>query len=311
MSNKDWQIGPVLKDKMGSQGTLFRGGTKYSSPKRFPKGYTPERQAEVADAVVRPSVTVNVRTGTTKQYGTASKEFKDRFVRTSGDMSTAPMVHDSRQPVRDLVDNIARSTVPVEHLSGVQFRFNASREQLGATAAAHWDPGGDAMTKGGPVIRLGPGTERTNIAIHEIGHHVSHTMEGNTFPRDENGHSGPEEAHADNYAETHFRDNKGNPQSRGTYGGGQFAGHIQRTESFWDGYHKQRDSSMYRDYVARENEKYYGAWPEEKIHPDDSQDVPLIEKEWISPDDRARGVKPEININPDAEPEHWSSKYAW
>lgn len=114
---KDWDVGPVLKDKMGSQGTLFRGGTKFSSDKRYPRGYTPERQQEVADAVVQPSTKVYTDArGTQVSHGTQSANFKDRKVRGSGDMS-APMEHESRQPVRDLVDNIARSTVPVEDLT--------------------------------------------------------------------------------------------------------------------------------------------------------------------------------------------------
>lgn len=39
-----------IKDKPGSQGVLFRGGTELSD-ERWPRGYTPERQAEVVDAL--------------------------------------------------------------------------------------------------------------------------------------------------------------------------------------------------------------------------------------------------------------------
>ena len=39
-----------IKDKPGSQGVLFRGGTELSDD-RWPRGYTPERQAAVVDAL--------------------------------------------------------------------------------------------------------------------------------------------------------------------------------------------------------------------------------------------------------------------
>lgn len=292
MSNKDWQVGPVLKDKMGSQGTLFRGGTKYSSPQRFPRGYTPERQAAVRDAVK------------SSESGPVT------------DMQDFIAGHKQRLKI---ADTIARSTVPHQHLQGVQWAHVRPWERLTAateanpndSAGAYFKPHRNRPDAG--MIAVREPYQDTSTVIHELGHHISY-LQGTEHSRNysyEHEHGGTEEAFADNYAEQHFRDRKGNPVERGTYGGGQYAGRIQRSNEFWEGYHKQRDSSMYREHVERENEKYYGAWPEEKIHPDDSQDVPLIEKEWISPDDRARGVKPEININPDAEPEHWSSKYAW
>lgn len=312
MASKDWQVGPVLKDKAGSQGTLFRGGSKYSSDKRYPRGYTPERQAEVADAVVQPSVKNHFNRPREISTGTQSTNFKDRRVTVGLQPVKYPEGYrmESRQDTRRLVDNIARSTVPVEHLSGVQFRTNHSDQMLGENVAGHYSRRGDAMSKGEPVIRLREGYVAGHTAIHEIGHHVSHGIVGNEHPYDENGHSGPEEAWADNYAEEHFRDSKGRQVEKGTYGGGQFAGHIQRTEGFWKGYHKDRDNSLYHASVDAQNEDYYRRYPEEKVHPGNTVQDPLITKSWVSEEDfKKHGERPEIDINPEAE--HWSHKYVW
>lgn len=311
MSKKDWQVGPVLKDKLDSQGTLFRGGTKYSSDKRYPKGYTPERQAEVADAVVRPSVQNYLNKPAETSTGTQSKHFKDRRV-TVGLNPDYPKGYrmESAQPTRNLVDNVARSTVPVEHLRGVQFRTSASEAMLGEKVAGHYDKRGDAMTNGDPVIRLKEGADSTSTAIHEIGHHVSQAHEGNIHPYDEHGFSGPEEAWADNYAEEHFRDPKGKQEQRYTYGGGPWGGHIQRSDEFWSSYGKNRSWGLNRASTAAQNEEYYQKYPEEKVHPDNTMDEPLIHKSYVNPDDYKAGHdKPELAINPEAE--HWSSKYAW
>lgn len=302
MSQKDWQVGPVLKSKPNSQGTLFRGGTKYSSDKRFPRGYTPERQAEVADAVVQPSHKVFFNKPNETSTGTASDHFKDRRV-TVGLNPKYPEGYrmESRQETRRLVDTVARSTVPVDHLRGVQFRTNSSDQMLGqSNVSGHYDQRGDAMSHGDPVIRIREGRAAGSIPIHEIGHHVSSTQ-GNpwksnySYSSEDGGH---EEAFADNYAEQHYRDRKGRSTDVGTYGGGKYAGRIERSDEFWDGYHKNRSSAMYSAHVDRENAKYYKKYPEQQQHPDGSMDVPLIEKPWTG-----EGETPTTNINEDALPE--------
>jgi len=260
MSNKDWQVGPVLKDKLGSQGTLFRGGTKYSAPGRFPKGYTPERQKEIADAVVRPSTTVSFRTGTTHQFGTDSKEFKDRKIRGSGDMSTAPLYHESRQHVRSLVDNVARSTVPVQHLSGVQFRTGESTvphldrgkdpKDAATFVAGHYDRSGDALSRGAPVIRVRPGQEQSETPIHEIGHHVSHTEDPRRALYRSPEMQGREEGRADDYAHEHYRNPEGmaRPDTfKKIYAGGIRS--ERRTNAFYNAYHGVRGTQDPMDRV--------------------------------------------------------------
>lgn len=317
MAKKDWQVGPVLKDKPGSQGTLFRGGTEYSSDKRYPRGYTPERRNEVAEAVVRPSITVDTSLQKTQSddrvisTGTQSKHFKDRKVNYGVVDGKPHLANESAQPTRNLVDNIARSTVPVEHLNGVQFRTNVGQEQLGhVTTAGHYSRAGDALSKGDPVIRLGPGYERESVAIHEIGHHVS-SVEGNEWKKNYSFTSpegGQEEAFADNYADTHFRNSKGKPESRGTYGGGEHAGHIERSPEFWGGYRTNRHYAP-DGYVERENKKYFSAFPEEQMHPDGSMDQALIHREREYGGYDKKSGKQEIrdslgDVNEDAIPTH-------
>jgi hypothetical protein len=309
VAKKDWQVGPVLKDKVGSQGTLFRGGTKYSSDRRYPKGYTPERRDEVAEAVVRPSVRNYTNKPQEQFTGTQSGYYKDRMVRTSGDMS-APMVHDSAQATRNLVDTIARSTVPTAHLSGVQFRTNASEYQLGANVAGHHDSQGDALSKGDSVIRLKGGAEATSTTIHEIGHHVSnqqgHAWRANySFDAPEGGQ---EEAYADNYADQHYRDRKGRPEPRGIYGGGPYGGRIERSDEFWGGYRANRHYAPDK-VIDAENSRYFRHFPEEQQHPDGSVDVPLIHRErdygrYDPETGRTRSTDSLGDLNDEAIPSH-------
>jgi hypothetical protein len=299
MSKKDWQVGPVLKEKAGSQGTLFRGGTRYSSDARYPRGYTPERQAEVREQI-QPT-------------------------RLSGSFDPVG----SQQQRARIADTVARSTAPVAHLQGLQWAHVNPGEAItvGDTAAGAYfesrdvKEGSVAAERAGGVYRspamvaVKPEYDRTGTVLHEIGHHVSHEIEQTEHSRPgnyshESAHGGAEEAFADNYAEQHFRDRRGRQVERGTYGGGQWAGRIQRSESFWKSYHQNRDNTLYHASVDKQNEDFYRKWPEEKPHPDGSMDVPLITKEYVSEDDHARGVKPESDINYEALP-HWSHKYSW
>jgi hypothetical protein len=282
MSKKDWQVGPVLKEKLNSQGTLFRGGTQYSSDARYPRGYTPERQAAVREQI----------------KGTDWQRPADEAL-------------DAHLQRNRIVDTVSRSTVPVEHLQGLQWGHAAKGQQItstGNSAGAYFKGNGDA-----PMIGVKHGMERTSVPIHEIGHHVSHAIEGTEHSQNysyESGHGGTEEAFADNYEQEHYRDRKGRQVEVGTYGGGQFAGHIQRSESFWKSYHQNRDNTLYKASVDRQNEEYYKKWPEDRVHPGGSQDVPLITKQYVSEDERKRGIIPEIDINDEALP-HWSHKYSW
>jgi uncharacterized protein YhbP (UPF0306 family) len=296
MSSKDWEVGPVLKDKLGSQGTLFRGGTKYSSPQRFPRGYTPERQAEVRAAV----------------QGTDTRLYDDEVL----------PAHLQRTRI---ADTVARSTVPVAHLQGLQWAHVGEGQAIdhadtaaGAYFRSHEvKEGSVTATRTGslrstPMIAVKPEYDRDSTVIHEVGHHVSHTVAGNDHRYDENGHSGAEEAWADNYAEQHYRDKSGKPVEQGIYGGGQFAGHIQRSDQFWDSYAKNRTWGVSKASNDAADEDYYRKYPEERTHPDGTYDAPLIHKEYASQGEEHTTEQP-MRINDDAYPEDtpWHEKYKW
>lgn len=263
MAEKDWQVGPVLKNKLGSQGTLFRGGTKYASPARYPRGYTPERQAEVREAVQPAPFTAKTNT------------------------------------IHPVVDTLARSTAPAEHLKNVKWAVaepgqaltSAEAQGKESVAGVYLPPWTE---EGQSTIALKPYATRSSTVLHELGHHRSYMLDNPwqkkySYEAPEGGH---EEAFADNYAEQHFRDQRGRPVDRGTYGGGQWAGRIQRSDEFWGGYHSHRDNTMYRASVAEQDEEYFRRYPEER-----HGDEPLLTKEWISEDDRKRGVKSTTEIN--------------
>lgn len=311
MANEEWHVGAVLKNKLNSQGTLFRGGTKYSSPERFPRGYTPERRNAVAEAVVRPSITVDTRLQRTQSddrvfhTGTQSSHFKDRRVNYGVVDGKPHLANESAKPTRDLVDNIARSTVPLEHLSGVQFRTNAEQGVLGHNVAGHYSRAGD------PVIRLGPGYERETTTIHEIGHHVS-SVEGNEWKQNyshASSEGGHEEAYADNYASEHFRNKRGQAEPRGTYGGGPYAGVIQRSPEFWDGYRKNRDHSHVAAQTRAADAEYYKRHPEEEVHPGNTVQDALMEKDHTY-DNNGREIAASVGeLRQEALPPHDWSKY--
>lgn len=186
MSQKDWQMGPVLKNKAGSQGTLFRGGTKWSSDQRFPRGYTPERGHAVNDAF--------------------------RFNVYSGDDL-------DQHNYRRIVDTIARSTVPIEHLAprkshtGQEYPIDVQshygvlpKGTHGRYAYLH--PEADVWNFH-DQLAIQPYATGTSTVIHELGHHVS-ALQGQ--PHSAPGtleNKGREEAFADDYAHEHYRDRKG------------------------------------------------------------------------------------------------------
>jgi hypothetical protein len=255
-----------IKGKPGSQGTLFQVTDKglLNPDQRWPKGYTPERKNAVADAVVRPSIHVNYRpnhTGDDREVrtGTRSTEYSDRKVNYGVVNGEPHVANESRQHVRDLVDNIARSTVPLEHLGGVQWRHNAEshlgNNDPGVTTQAHWDRTGDALSKGDPVIRMRRGTEGGYVPIHEIGHHVSYN-EATEHSQYRTGYQqGSEEAFADRYAFEHFREpgsRRTGPQpmqALRTYPTPQ--GDPQRSMNFASAYHAGRGDIPVADPFAK------------------------------------------------------------
>lgn len=290
--SKDWDVRTNLNSTPGSQGTLFSGGTKHMSDERFPRGYTPERKAEISNAMFRVDPEHNT--------------LRDHLY-TGGTRA-------DNAPKRNLIDTVSRSTVPVEHLQPKaptrQLAFwTHHRSGDGTLGDEHEGHAGhyNRAPRGFDGIRhdivIDPAHTRGSTIIHEIGHHVSNLTDqphsGVRTPETQ----GAEESFADNYAQTHFRDRRGKREIVPTYGGGRFAGHIDRPEEFWQSYHAHRDNSLLRADINARNEEYLKDYPEERQHPDGSFDEPLIHKSYVSEDEKKRGVKAEIEgINPEARP---------
>jgi len=186
MSTKDWQVGPTLKDKPGSQGTLFRGGTKYSSDKRYPRGYSPERGHAVNDAF---------------RYNVYSSEDLDDH------------------SYRRIVDTIARSTVPIEHLAPrknlyateypIEVQSHHGVLPKGTHGQYSYLPHDVDVHNFHDKLAIQPYATGGSTVIHELGHHVS-AMQLQPHSAPEGLHmKGREEAFADDYAHEHYRDRKG------------------------------------------------------------------------------------------------------
>lgn len=176
VNGEQFRMHTNIGPQSGSQGTLFQGGY----PKNWPRGYTPERMHEVVNATVHSGL----------------------------DPSTD---HPSRSAETAQVRNtVARSTVPVEHLRDVSWYNNSSVTEGGTRGKYIGAPRNP--TRAQIHIASGAGAEMT--PIHEIGHHVSATVDKNLSAQyDSPSRRGAEEGYAENYAETHFRDRRGNRQA--------------------------------------------------------------------------------------------------
>jgi hypothetical protein len=205
---KGWTVSTNVKANPGSQGTLFQGGSEQMSDRRYPKGYTPERLAEVRPAIMGNPYNIRDRIIGGKHHSTAPQR-------------------------RDVIDTVARSTVPAEHLQGAQFFPGQHSLSLpGEEAAA------GIYKVAQKSISILKGYEKEDTVIHEIGHHVSHQSEqhgGYATPAQQ----GTEEAHADNYAAEHYRDEKGRQRKVYTYGLGIRT--KTRPEEFYAAYDQTRE----------------------------------------------------------------------
>lgn len=201
-------LGPsfVLRSNMkaaeGSQGTLFQGNTP--SPghggQPWPRGFSPERRARVTEALgwYSPALGGN------------------RGQKTRGDGAAIRSVSLG-------LENVARSTVPVTDLRGVDVRFGADAWQMGSGSSrgvyrrnAYLVTGRDS-----PAIHVSRGNEMTPSVIHELGHHVS-SMRGTAHSQAVSSvrtpaQRGQEEGFADKYADEHYR-NLGKPRSQDKHG---------------------------------------------------------------------------------------------
>lgn len=224
-----WDVRTNIKAKPGSQGTLFQGGSEQMTDAKWPRGYTPGRLA-IARAAADP-------------HGMYSRGEHDKSDNRFG---TGPQR-------RDLIDTIARSTVPAEHLQDVKFypgqndldynrpKDSGSKFVTGGTYTRKGSQRG-AMTYRENEISIRRGNEANSVPIHEIGHHVSHES-GNHGGYDSSMERGKEEAFADDYASRHYR------PKRGEFYGGQWeyamgARDERRTDTFYSSYHASRQTPM-------------------------------------------------------------------
>lgn len=183
-----WDVRTNMKAKPGSQGTLFQGGSEQMTDAKWPRHYTPERLHEVRQ-VVAPG----------------RKSFRD-----------LPGMGALGRPgeVRKLIDNIARSTVPGEHLQRLQFEPNKSKADMTVGAGDSQILAGGIYTKppsnnpnSSGLLRVRRGAADSEVAIHEIGHHASYLAGRPKLTT--RTQLGQEEAKADAYAQAHFRDRRG------------------------------------------------------------------------------------------------------
>lgn len=233
-----WDLRSNIKAQPGSQGTLLRGDQfELNQTRRWPKGYTPERQAEVREAVV----------GRLSQ----SQPLSNAVGRGFGPIR------------RNLIDNIARSTAPAEDFQGIRFApgqragtrlptaFSSYRagEMQSAGNVGEYHPHGDVLDRRGapvgegrrhspapsdPTILVLRGHEKGDVPIHEIGHHVSSMRDTEHSGFYTERLQGQEEAAADEYAQEHFRDRRGRRTEVPEYHMGG------RTAPFHDAYHRER-----------------------------------------------------------------------
>lgn len=201
-----------MKDKPGSQGTLFQVRDKglLNPQQRWPRGYTPERSREVEQA-----------------------------------MRTVPVTHpdhmeDSHEPGEyhemgryrpQLLDVVKRSTVPTEHLEGLREIHGEAGQGHDAT---YWP---NKRTIGIDMTGKSTGEkpeDQAKALVHELGHHFHMNREPLQSMEDTNRlamehasrdkaswqaaptssgiamaankvRPGVDEAHADNYLTEHYR----------------------------------------------------------------------------------------------------------
>ncbi len=147
MADEAYDLRSNIKGKPGSQGTLFQVKDKglLNPAQRWPRGYTPERQAEVRGALSDVPVTSS----------------RIRNVEGLGGVTR------SREARARVEDTVARSTIPTEHLSGLTRVHD--RPQQGH-AATYW-PGTHEVG-----IDMLSGKDKVDRSlVHELGHHYDTT----------------------------------------------------------------------------------------------------------------------------------------
>ena len=212
MAKEQWDLRSNVKNKPNAQGTLFSGGAAQMNPeKRYKKGYTPERQHAVGEAL---------RGWGVNDYRTPEYDLpRDQ--------------HDYRPDLGPhalaALETLKKSSIPPEHLKNLRINV-VDRHDEGSGAIQHGldeDVLGEYHALSRKTVMhttVAPGSVwgkqvprkvvthgEINVGhdsgpwtlIHEVGHHVSGTT-GTPHSEYNDAHTrGSEEAFADNYADKH------------------------------------------------------------------------------------------------------------
>ena len=182
-AKQDWDLRPSMKDKPGSQGTLFRAPVSLRKPEaRYPRGYTPERYRAVANAVNRSIVLDGER----KVQPDPSRK-----------------AHTTSRHV--LIQNLARSTIPVKDIQDINVWELNSRVAEGGGGRPAYLGKYIHRTKTGRMIRVRAGYEGRPTVIHEMGHKKSEDLDNPHHWETDARSLGHEEGFADNYVYQHYR----------------------------------------------------------------------------------------------------------
>lgn len=240
--SREWDMRPNLNTNQFAQGTLFSGGERTPT---YHRGYSPERR----DAV--RSHTAVYASGPYPQRHAGANE---------------------------MLDNLARSTVPLEHLK-YPLQIHATEPEAShapedfknGTAIGLHTPRSD-FGPNGAVIDVLPQHTRDSVLIHEVGHHAS-MLEGNehSLHYSRQGQTGGrEEAYADDYAAEHYRDRRGRSQPRGDYYMGN------RNSVFRDSYLVHRKTGP--DAEHRVDERRRGSMSQHEYEGGLRGQLPLLDK---------------------------------
>lgn len=143
MTESNFDLRSNIKGKPGSQGTLFQvtGKSALNPTLRWPRGYSPERQAEVHSALKATPID------------------PPDYMEDEHEPGDYKALHAYAPRVRD---TIARSTVPAEHLQGLKY-IHGHPDQ--GTDGTYWPRRRElAVDMNQP--------EADEVLIHELGHHA-------------------------------------------------------------------------------------------------------------------------------------------
>lgn len=237
LNRNQFRMTSNMKAAPNSQGTLFQGVTAKpgGAGQDWPRRYSPQRRDAVLGAL---------RGGDDIQEDLKGHQKADGFSLQTGD-ALAQQAHG--------ISAIARSTVPVEHLQG-GLRIHWGMGSATGSTLGEYRRYGAYGTEKEPtspdvLIERKPGNEHTPTVIHEIGHHVSATVDKNPHAEyDSPANRGQEEGFAENYAETHFRDKTGKPIE-----------HYKTDPSGWAARENWQGESDFIDHFHAERTKSPGA----------------------------------------------------